>query len=67
MKKNRGSAGLDAQLIAEVEQYGVDRFVEEIRGVLRAGEYRPSATLRRYIPKADGKQRPLGIPTVETE
>ncbi len=65
VKKNRGSAGLDAQTIAEVEQYGVDRFVEEIRGVLRAGEYcGPSATLRRYIPKADGKQRPLGIPTV---
>jgi group II intron reverse transcriptase/maturase len=64
VKKNRGSAGLDAQTIAEVEQYGVDRFVEEIRDVLRAGEYRPSATLRRYIPKADGKQRPLGIPTV---
>jgi group II intron reverse transcriptase/maturase len=64
VKKNRGSAGLDAQTIAEVEQYGVDLFVEEIRDVLRAGEYRPSATLRRYIPKADGKQRPLGIPTV---
>ncbi len=64
VKRNRGSAGLDSQTIAEVEQYGVQRFLEELRGVLRAGEYRPSATLRRYIPKADGKQRPLGIPTV---
>jgi len=64
VKQNRGSAGLDAQTIAEVEQYGAERFLEELGGVLRAGEYRPSATLRRYIPKADGKQRPLGIPTV---
>jgi group II intron reverse transcriptase/maturase len=64
VKQNRGSAGLDAQTLAEVEQDGVERFLEELGGVLRAGEYRPSATLRRYIPKADGKQRPLGIPTV---
>lgn len=64
VKKNRGSAGLDSQTIAEVEQYGVPRFLVELGSVLRAGEYRPSATLRRYIPKADGKQRPLGIPTV---
>jgi RNA-directed DNA polymerase len=64
VKQNRGSAGLDAQTIAEVEQYGAERFVEELGDILRAGEYRPSATLRRYIPKADGKQRPLGIPTV---
>jgi len=64
VKANRGAAGLDAQTIAEVEQYGAKRFLEELGGVLRAGEYRPSATLRRYIPKADGKQRPLGIPTV---
>jgi len=64
VKQNRGSAGLDAQTIAEVEQHGAERFLEELGGVLRAGEYRPSATLRRYIPKADGKQRPLGIPTV---
>jgi RNA-directed DNA polymerase len=64
VKQNRGSAGLDAQTIAEVEQYGAERFLEELVGVLRVGEYRPSATLRRYIPKADGKQRPLGIPTV---
>src|SRR6185436_3684499 len=64
VKKNRGSAGLDAQTIAEVEQVGVERFLGDVRNELRAGEYRPSATLRRYIPKADGKQRPLGIPTV---
>ena len=64
VKKNRGSAGLAAQPIAEVEELGVDRFIEAISAQLRAGEYRPSATLRRYIPKADGKQRPLGIPTV---
>jgi RNA-directed DNA polymerase len=64
VRQNRGSAGLDAQTIAEVEQHGAARFLEELGGVLRAGEYRPSATLRRYIPKADGKQRPLGIPTV---
>jgi RNA-directed DNA polymerase len=64
VKANRGVAGLDGQTLAEVEQYGIERFLEELGGVLRAGEYRPSATLRRYIPKADGKQRPLGIPTV---
>jgi group II intron reverse transcriptase/maturase len=64
VRANRGSAGLDAQTIAEVEQYGVERFLEELGAVLRASEYRPSATLRRYIPKADGKRRPLGIPTV---
>jgi group II intron reverse transcriptase/maturase len=64
VKKNRGSAGLDAQTIAEVEEQGVERFLSAIQAELRAGEYRPSATLRRYIPKADGKQRPLGIPTV---
>jgi len=64
VKRNRGSAGLDAQTIAEVEEHGEARFLSAIRDELRAGEYRPSATLRRYIPKADGKQRPLGIPTV---
>jgi RNA-directed DNA polymerase len=64
VKQNRGSAGLDSQTITEVEQYGVELFLEELGDVLRVGEYRPSATLRRYIPKADGTQRPLGIPTV---
>ncbi len=64
VKRNRGAAGVDGQTIADVEQYGVERFLEELGDELRAGEYRPSAVLRRYIPKADGKKRPLGIPTV---
>lgn len=64
VRRNKGSAGVDAQTLADIESYGVDRFVEEIGSELRAGEYRPRAVLRRYIPKADGKKRPLGIPTV---
>jgi group II intron reverse transcriptase/maturase len=64
VRRNRGSAGLDAQSIASVEEIGVGRFLEAIGSELRAGEYVPRAVLRRYIPKADGKRRPLGIPTV---
>ncbi len=64
VKKNRGSAGVDAQTLAEVEELGVDRFLEEIADELKGGTYRPNAVMRRYIPKADGKKRPLGIPTV---
>jgi RNA-directed DNA polymerase len=64
VKRNRGAAGVDAVTLAEIEQYGVERFVEELGAMLRAGEYRPAAVLRRYIPKADGRRRPLGIPTV---
>jgi len=64
VKRNRGSAGVDAQTIAEVERLGVEGFVRELQTELRAGKYRPKAVLRRYIPKADGRKRPLGIPTV---
>jgi RNA-directed DNA polymerase len=64
VRRNQGSAGVDAQTIAEIEQHGVEHFLEELAGVLQSNEYRPQAVLRRYIPKADGKQRPLGIPTV---
>jgi group II intron reverse transcriptase/maturase len=64
VKANRGAAGVDRETLVDVEQYGVERMLEELHGVLRAGTYRPPPVLRRYIPKADGRQRPLGIPTV---
>jgi group II intron reverse transcriptase/maturase len=64
VKRNRGSAGVDAQTIAEVERLGVESFLKELQTELQAGKYRPKAVLRRYIPKADGRKRALGIPTV---
>ena len=64
VKQNRGAAGVDAMTLAAVEQVGVEAFLEDLGAHLRAGSYRPSAVKRRYIPKADGRQRPLGIPTV---
>ena len=66
VRNNRGAAGIDGQTIAEVEAYGVDRMLEELRQQLEAHRYRPLPVRRVYIPKADGKsQRPLGIPRVQ--
>ncbi len=64
VKRNRGAAGVDRQTLDEVEKHGVESFVKELQSELRAGTYRPRAVMRRYIPKADGRKRPLGIPTV---
>ena len=64
VQRNRGAAGVDRETLDAVEQYGVERLLADLHGAVRGGTYRPAPVLRRYIPKADGRQRPLGIPTV---
>ena len=64
VRSNRGAAGIDRVSIGDVEQYGVQRFLQELGEVLRASEYGAQVVRRAYIPKADGRKRPLGIPTV---
>jgi RNA-directed DNA polymerase len=64
VRSRRGGAGVDGETLAAVERYGVGRFLEELGAALSTGRYRPEAVLRRYVPKEDGRKRPLGIPTV---
>lgn len=62
--RNKGAAGVDRVTLADVEAYGVDRMLRELRDSLLAGRYQPSPVRRVLIPKPDGRQRPLGIPTI---
>lgn len=64
VRGNRGAAGVDGQTLADVERQGVEVFLRELRDDLEPGKYRPRPVRRRYVPKPDGRQRPLGIPTV---
>ncbi len=64
-KVNRGKPGIDNVSFQEVEAYGVDKYISEIVKELELRTYKPQAVLRVNIPKANGKTRPLGIPTIK--
>jgi RNA-directed DNA polymerase len=63
-RANGGVCGVDGQTFADIEAYGLGRWLEELTQVLHRKTYQPQAVRRVWIPKADGKQRPLGIPTI---
>jgi RNA-directed DNA polymerase len=63
-RSNNGAPGVDGQEFADVEAYGVERWLGELALALREESYRPDPIRRVFIPKANGKLRPLGISTL---
>src|SRR5947199_4977890 len=63
-RSNKGAPGVDGQDFADIETYGVERWLGELALALREESYQPDPIRRVFIPKANGKLRPLGISTV---
>src|ERR1039458_1382582 len=63
-RSNKGAPGVDGQDFADIDAYGVERWLGELALALRQEAYRPEPIRRVFIPKANGKLRPLGISTL---
>lgn len=61
---NKGAAGVDGQSFEDIAEYGERRWLEELAKELQDKTYQAGPVKRVWIPKPDGKQRPLGIPTI---
>lgn len=65
VKANKGSSGVDGIRIEDIEEMGIEKYLSEIKSELMDGKYKPFPVKRVMIPKPDGSERPLGIPTVK--
>src|SRR5258706_2440122 len=63
-RSNKGAPGVDGQDFADIEAYGVERWLGELALALREERYQPDPIRRVFIPKANGKLRPVGISTL---
>ena len=63
VKKNKGAPGVDKMTVQEVEEW-FNQYKEDLISKILNKQYKPMPVKRVYIPKPNGKQRPLGIPTV---